>query len=43
MAKVQMERNGMTEWREVNGVDNVLLNSLSNFKNKFETITNHLI
>ena len=42
MAKVQMERNGMTEWREVNGVDNVLLNSLSNFKNKFETITNHL-
>ena len=42
MAKVQMERNGMTEWREVNGVDNVLLNSLSNFKNKLETITNHL-
>ena len=42
MAKVQMERNGMTEWREVNGVDNVLLNSLINFKNKFDTITNHL-
>jgi hypothetical protein len=43
MAKVQMERNGMTEWREINGVDNVLLDSLRCFENSFEKITNHII
>ena len=43
MAKVQMERNGMTEWREVVGVDNVLLDSLRGFESKFEKITNHTL
>lgn len=43
MAKVQMERNGMTEWREVNGVDNALLDSLKDFGNRFDKILNHLL
>ncbi len=38
MAKVQMERNGMTEWREVNGVDNVLLDLIKSDKNYFDKI-----
>lgn len=40
MADAQMKRNGITEWREVNGVDNILLDSIKDFKNKFEKITN---
>jgi hypothetical protein len=31
MAEVQMKRNGMTEWRKVNGLNNVLLGSLKAF------------
>lgn len=42
MGKVQMERNGMTEWREVNGVDNVLLDSIKNYENSVYKICNHL-
>ena len=42
IADVQMERNGMKEWREVTGVDNVLLNSLTSFENKFDKIINYL-
>jgi hypothetical protein len=42
MAKVQMKRNGMAEWREINGVDNVLLDSLRCFENRFEKITNKI-
>ena len=43
MAEVQMKRNGMTEWREINGVDNVLLDSLRCFENRFEKIINNII
>lgn len=34
MAKTQIERNGIAEWREVNGVDNVLLDSLKAFEDQ---------
>lgn len=42
MANVQMKRNGMTEWREIKGVDNVSLNLLKEFENKFEKLINCL-
>lgn len=32
MADVQMQRNGMTSWQQVNGVDNVRLNDIAIFK-----------
>ena len=38
-----MKRNGMTEWREVVGVDNVLLDSLRGFEDKWNVIKEKLI
>lgn len=43
MGKLQMERNSMTEWREVIGVDNILIDSLMIFENRFDKITNNLL
>ena len=40
MAKEQMKRNGMTEWKEVKGgVDNIELSQLENYKNAWNKIT----
>jgi hypothetical protein len=38
MAEVQMQRNGMNEWRKVVGVDNVLLKHVQDYENKWEKI-----
>ena len=38
MAKEQMIRNNMTTWEHINGVDNIMLSQLEEYKNKWETI-----
>lgn len=39
MAKVQMQRNKMETWAKSNGVDNVLVKHLGEYKNRWEIIT----
>lgn len=39
MANVQMQRNGMTAWRKINGVDNVLMNQVLEYEDSWEKIT----
>lgn len=40
LANIQMQRNGMTEWRKINGVDNILMKQVLEFENCWEKITN---
>jgi hypothetical protein len=43
MSKIQMARNGMTEWKHVkNGVDNISINSIEMHKNKWDKIVSFL-
>lgn len=43
MSKIQMTRNGMTEWNSVNGVDNILLEHIKTYKNDWEKIKSFLV
>ena len=43
MAKEQMIRNKMTEWTQINGVDNIELPQLEKYKNKWDTILKTII
>jgi len=43
MSKIQMARNGMTEWNHVNGVDNILLEHIKTYKNDWEKIKSFLV
>ena len=38
MAQIQMERNGMSTWVSVIGVDNILLESIKQFENDWDKI-----
>jgi hypothetical protein len=38
MGKVQMDRNGLTTWQPVEGVDNVTLNNIKPFENQWSKI-----
>jgi hypothetical protein len=40
MANIQMQRNGMSEWRKINGVDNVLLKQVIEYENCWDKIVN---
>lgn len=42
MADAQMSRNGMSEWGEFKGVDNVLIGNLEGHKDKWDKIADHL-
>ena len=39
MGDIQAQRNGMKSWGKVNGVDNILLNHINLYENKWKTIT----
>jgi hypothetical protein len=43
MAKIQMGRNGMTEWNYVNGVDNILLDHIKTYENDWKKIKSFLV
>ena len=42
MGNAQMKRNNMTEWVQINGVDNVLLEHVSEYKGQWNSILNIL-
>jgi hypothetical protein len=39
MAEIQMKRNGMSEWKHLKGVDNILLKDINLFYNDWDKIT----
>lgn len=43
IAEIQMKRNGMTEWKHVNGVDNILLESIKESQNNWDKIKIFLV
>jgi hypothetical protein len=43
IAEIQMKRNGMTEWKHINGVDNILLENIKEFQNNWDKIKNFLV
>lgn len=42
IANIQMKRNNMTEWKHVIGVDNIYLESIIEFKDKWNKIKDNL-
>lgn len=42
MSKVQMERNKMDKWQYVNGVDNILIENIKEYKDNWQKIKNCL-
>lgn len=39
MSRIQMERNNMKEWERINGVDNILIQSIEEFEDDWKKIT----